>query len=32
MNKAELVEKTAKASGLSKKDANALITALFDGS
>ncbi len=32
MTKAELVEKTAKASGLSKKDANALITALFDGS
>ncbi len=32
MNKAELVEKTAKASGLLKKDANALINALFDGS
>jgi len=32
MNKAELVEKTAKASGLSKKDANVLINALFDGS
>ena len=32
MNKTELVEKTAKASGLSKKDATALINALFDGS
>jgi len=32
MNKAELVEKTAKASGLLKKDANALINVLFDGS
>jgi len=32
MTKTELVEKTAKASGLSKKDANAMINALFDGS
>ena len=32
MNKTEFVEKTAKASGLSKKDATALINALFDGS
>jgi len=30
MNKGELVEKTAKASGVSKKDATGVINALFD--
>ena len=32
MNKAELVAKTSKTSGVSKKDAAAVINALFDGS